>query len=93
MPRRRPVGARYAYIVEMKDWRNQWVIQAPPFYGHTRIAARRLARVYGHTRRAARRLALDRFLIVSDWNHRLAFGIWHPNSLRVKGIRIHRLNC
>ena len=46
MPRRRPVGARYAYIVEMKDWRNQWVIQTLPFYGHTRIAARRLALFY-----------------------------------------------
>ena len=78
MPRRRPVGARYAYIVEMKDWRNQWVIQTLPFYGHTRIAARRLA--------------LDRFDIL-NWNHRLAFGMWHPNRLRVKGIRIHMLNC
>ena len=46
MPRCCRVDARYAYIVEKKDWRNQWMIQTLPFYGHTRIASRRLALFY-----------------------------------------------
>ena len=51
MPRRSLVAARYAYIVECKlpdvalygSKRNCWIRCAPPFFGHSRIAARRLA--------------------------------------------------
>ena len=86
MSRPRRVSDRYVYILETKaeydteygPLFNEWVICAGPFYGHTRIEARRLA--------------LERLADLT-WNHRLAFGSWNPNRLRVKGIRIHMLHC
>ena len=42
MPRRRPVGARYAYFVEIKV-DHGWIKLTRPIFGRTRIAARRQA--------------------------------------------------
>ena len=82
--RPRRVSDRYVYILEMKTehdpelgiFGNEWLILAGPFYGQTRIEARRLA--------------LQR-LEYQYWNRILAFGTCYP--MRVKGIRIHTLNC